>query len=54
MPWGQKTKTKNRSNVVANSIKALKWSTSTLKKKKEEEAVEKNSDAEYFGENMSH
>ena len=39
MPWGQKTKTKNRSNVVANSIKALKWSTSTLKKKKEEELI---------------
>ena len=28
--------------------------TNKLKKKKEEEAVEKNSDAEYFGENMSH
>ena len=24
MPWGQKTKTKNRSNFVKNSIKTLK------------------------------
>ena len=28
MPQGQKTKTQNRSNIVTNSIKTLKWFTS--------------------------
>ena len=28
MPWGQETKTKNRSNVVTNSERLKKWSTS--------------------------
>ena len=32
MPWGQKTKTENRSNIVTNSIKTLKMV--QIKKKK--------------------
>ena len=34
MPWDQKTKTWNRSNIVRNSIKILKWPTLKTKYKK--------------------
>ena len=39
MPRGQNTKTQSRSNIVTNSIKTLKWSTSKKSLKKQVETT---------------
>ena len=41
MPWDQKTKTWNRSNIVRNSIKILKWPTLKTKYKKKKKKKKK-------------